>query len=380
MSVAIAKSVGQGGANQPLDVMRIDELLRAIGLLGQISPTTETRNAAIRRFQEIWQLRDARGQYDGKIDPGGRTLATLNAAAVRPRITRLDAKKKIGKGGYRIAYTPAPPPAPYRVWLGVTTSIGDHFDITGRSPDDVIGRDNLPELLKLVVRHHRWGLQLALRVMFVLDDRVVLMSDPVSMSCPVAPHNGRLLPLDPANGGILTYQGDADANDFHGRWLQKVEGFPGYLFFAYLFDSTGDSNFETSDAHRGFDCITYAGTVCGAPPTVIGDTQKLLGHLNPAKCSCTKQVEAKKKGDPPVTVTVELENASREDLQAYFRTSSAGYHIMWSGGHVVLVADGTVHEFSAGKGGYAATPVLDWLGTHGKQSVRKLASKPAFAT
>ena len=379
MPVAITKSVGEGGVNQPMDLMSVDQGLRAIGLLGPISPTPATRNAAIRRFQEIWGIRDARGTFDGKIEPNGQTLAKLNAAAIRPRITRLDARKKIGKGGYRLAYTPKPLPAPYRVRLGVTTSIGDWFDITACDPNDVITRANLPDLLKLVTRHHRWGQQLALKVMFVLDDTVVLMSDAMSINCPVAPHNGNLLPLDPGNGAILTYQGDAAADQFWGRWLQPVEGFPGYLFFAYLFDSSGDSNFETDDAHRGFDCITYAGTVCGAPPTVLAATQSLLGHLSPIRCSCQKQVPGKKPGDPATTVTVELENADAKDVATYFAANGNGYHIMWSGGHVVLVANGTVHEFSASKQGYAATPVADWLASRGRQSVRQLTARPAYA-
>jgi hypothetical protein len=54
---------------------------------------------------------------------------------------------------------------------------------------------------------------------------------------------------------------------------------------------------------------------------------------------------------------------------------------MYSGGHIVVVANGTVHEFSSSKSGYVTTAVQTWLEPYQEKrlTVRKLPSKPALA-
>ena len=75
-----------------------------------------------------------------------------------------------------------------------------------------------------------------------------------------------MLPLDETNNGAkLTYQGDPDANDFHGRMFAQV---PGYDKFVFVWAG----RFETNPEHRGFDCITYAGTTCGAANTHMAES------------------------------------------------------------------------------------------------------------
>jgi len=93
---------------------------------------------------------------------------------------------------------------------------------------------------------------------------------------------GEMLPLDETNNGPkLTYQGDSEQGPFYGRMFHKIVGFDGY-FFKYA------GQFETDTSHRGFDCITYAGTTCGAPVTSMGVTADMAAAVNATKCTLEK--------------------------------------------------------------------------------------------
>jgi hypothetical protein len=85
---AITRSVGDGGKNEPTDVTEIQRLLNLVPAaqggaappffaFGTCDPATR---AAILRFQKIQVPAFA----DGRIDPGGPTLARLNALAAGP--------------------------------------------------------------------------------------------------------------------------------------------------------------------------------------------------------------------------------------------------------------------------------------------------------
>ncbi len=85
---AITRSVGAGGKNEPADVSEIQRLLNLVPVsqggaappffvFGTCDPATQ---AAILRFQKIQVPVFA----DGRIDPGGPTLARLNALAAPP--------------------------------------------------------------------------------------------------------------------------------------------------------------------------------------------------------------------------------------------------------------------------------------------------------
>ena len=85
---AITRSVGLGGANDPPDISEVQRLLDAVpaaqggatpslSVDGICGPATQ---AAILRFQKTQVPAFA----DGRIDPGGPTLARLNALASVP--------------------------------------------------------------------------------------------------------------------------------------------------------------------------------------------------------------------------------------------------------------------------------------------------------
>lgn len=79
MAVSIVESVGRDGANKKPDIRKIQKLLNAIfpatpvEVNGECGPTTIRR---IERFQRRFMRTP-----DGRVDPGGRTLRRLNAAA-----------------------------------------------------------------------------------------------------------------------------------------------------------------------------------------------------------------------------------------------------------------------------------------------------------
>jgi hypothetical protein len=85
---AITQSVGASGANKPADVTEIQQLLNKVPVAqGGAAPpffvfgTCDAATlAAILRFQKIQVPKFA----DGRIDPGGPTLARLNALAASP--------------------------------------------------------------------------------------------------------------------------------------------------------------------------------------------------------------------------------------------------------------------------------------------------------
>lgn len=368
MNVVIGASVGDGGANKPNDVLQIDGLLRKVGMLGPMSPTNQSRAEAIRRFQEIWGIRSG-GRFDGKVDPNGTTLRKLNDTA-NPLQLHAISRDKVSKGGYKISFKPEAPPEPYKVLLGASTMPGDYLDVSDADPRDVMTAENLPGLLKVIKKANRWGGTLNVKLFVALEGKVITESAPLPLPCPVQPHNGKLLPLDRANNGPeLIYQ--KDENGYCGRMLTQIAGLD-ELFFIY------GGQLETENAHRGFDCTTYAGTVCGVPTTSMGTGQAVADASGAATCTLEK-TEA---GPPPKTVKIDLEQTDPQNVKDFFAKNTTGYYVMWQAGHVVMVANGTVYEFAESVPGYRESPVLDWLKKYKtvKLSVRKLSGKPPRAT
>lgn len=370
MEISINQSVGEGGVNKPNDVVQIDVLLRQVGMLEGISPTEQTRAEAIKRFQGIWNFTP-----DGKVDPKGKTLHALNVTA-HPLNLKTITLKSIASGGYSISYTPKAPPKPYEVWLGHFALAHDYLDVSDCKNTDVITSANLPDLLALIKQHGTWGTTLDLRLHVALDGEVISESTWQRMDCPVQPHNGVMLPLDEVNNGDkLTYQGDSAKGPFYGRMFHEIDGVDGY-FFKYA------GLFETNKSRRGFDCITYVGTTCGGSTSHMADTADMVGQLGAKTCTLEKPAAPGAKGKAASPTKSDLEATDPQNVKDFFVGKTTGYYVMWSGGHVVLVVDGSVHEFAFSKQGYASTDVATWLSPyqHEKLSVRELKSKPALAT
>lgn len=79
MTVSIAKSVGRNGANRKKDTRKIQQLLCAIFPLHPVHIDGECSAVVIRRIERF--QRRFMNNPDARVDPGGRTLRRLNAAA-----------------------------------------------------------------------------------------------------------------------------------------------------------------------------------------------------------------------------------------------------------------------------------------------------------
>ncbi len=387
---AVGRSLaGQLAPNKTEDVNKVQALLRKV--LGSTAPVMLpgacdlNMQRAILDFQQRWS--DA---ADGVVDPHGQTLKRLDRLAtpldLRPiALSRVLAATKDGRtvndgGGYSIAVRtcdggPLPPVGRgYVLYLAILND-NQTVDVTGRPLHDLMCVDNLGDLLNAFDRLHCWGTPVQCRAQVRLRGEVISSSAAQTLNAPVLPHNGQLLPLDEAgNGPRLSYQGDPEAKDFHGRMFVQVPGFKKCLF-VYA------GQFELLGGNRGFDCITYAGTACGAANTHMADAEDLADSLGALSLSLPLKHTDPKTGRETSTV-VSLDEADPAHVKAFFAGNTAGYYLMWSSGHVVLVANGEVHEFKASApSGYARTPVATWLQPYKtkKLTVRKLPDKPARA-
>lgn len=383
------KSMGKPAANKPDDVRKIQGLLKKV--LGSAAPAMQngvcdvaTKNA-IADFQRIWG-----NPPDSTVDAHGQTLKRLDRIAnpleLKPiSLGRVLSAFKDGKmisngGGYNIAVRtcdggPLPSPASgYSLHLTLMND-ANAIDVTNAQPDDLMSQVNLVELLSIIEKLDLWSAPVQCRVQLRYRGTVISTSLPQMLHAPVRPHNGQMLPLDEAtNGAKLTYQGNPEAKDFHGRMFVQVPGYDKYLFI-YA------GKFETQNEFRGFDCITYVGTACGASNMHMADSNDLAASLGATVVSVLHRSKDPKSGKE-TTATVSLEDADPSYVKEFFAGPSGGYFLMWSGGHIVLVADGTVHEFKASApAGYTCTPVSKWLEPYKtkKLTVRRLPSKPARA-
>jgi hypothetical protein len=159
---------------------------------------------------------------------------------------------------------------------------------------------------------------------------------------PVAPYMGSLGTAGLSALGSnepIRYVGTGKG-EFIGRFLHKP------IDSMYFFKHGG--KLETDPAKRGFDCITYVGSVFGAQSQMT-TSGELAKHLQ------TQAVDGVPNDSPPATI------------YRYFSStgSKKEAYLLWSGGHIVIVHENMVHEFQApppyGQGKYVMTPVLGWL-------------------
>ena len=360
------KSMGKSAPNKPDDVRKIQALLKRV--FGSTPPFVDgvsdyNLKAAIAEFQKLWGV-----VPDSTVDPHRETLKRLNRLA-NPLVLNKIAMTKVAEGGYVISFRTCDggtlPPAGngYTQLLCFSDKTGrtDSIDVSNRPAHQLLSSDNLGNVLKIFERLGCWATEVQCRIQLRYRGAVISTSDPQPLHAPVQPHNGLLLPLDQVNNGPkLTYQGDAVKNHFHGRMFAQV---PGYDKFAFVWAGA----FETQNEFRGFDCITYVDTTCGAPNRSMKKSDELADSLSASRIEF--------RGKP-------LEQADPAHVKDFFKGTPTGYYLIFSGGHIVLVADGKVHEFKASvPSGYSCKPVTDWLSHYKatKLTVRKLPQKPARA-
>jgi hypothetical protein len=121
----------------------------------------------------------------------------------------------------------------------------------------------------------------------------------------------------------------------------------------------------------------------------MAESSDLAAALGATACTVSAEEEVpppkgSPKGTAPTTktVTITLDSALPKHVKTFFTSNKTGSFLIYSGGHIVLVVDGTVHEFSSSKGGYVSTAVDTWLEPYKEKrlTVRKLPNRPALAS
>lgn len=383
MPVTITRLVGEKHHSKdkdsdPNDVKKIQALLNKI----QCGPREDAQVAitgtcdqdtikAIRRFQGFFP--DA--VPDGRVDPGRTTLRRLNELA-EPLKLHAITPKSIRDGGYKIAYSGEVPTPAYKVLLCISKAVQNSavplsmieknicsIDVSDKKKDDLIDSDNLEELLEVIRDLKLWGGRgpayvsaVVLRAnKFFSPNLTISRSNCRTMPCPVRPYTGELRPElgEQDDGPPLVYSGILDGRMLYPKPLKSS------YFYIYA------DEFETKDAKRGLNCITYCGAVFGVDPkdpvgSMTGDGGHLADVLHATDC--------------------DMEKKKPEDIKKFFKDHERGTYIMWrpgSGaqGHVVLVVNGRVHEYNIHTNGYNTDTVAGWDyfgGENAEWSVRKL--------
>ncbi|MDH5544981.1 MAG: hypothetical protein OEZ43_05275 [Gammaproteobacteria bacterium] len=346
MTEKIVNSVGENGVNNPRDVAIVENLLEQARVVwtgekiprlpfttntpGKLLATPPLRISydtinAIRGFQKLY------GKDDGLIEPNKTTfnrLVSLNT----PLKLKTPTLERFNNGAYKISYTGTKPPKPYRILFRIAASPPllaivnaqidptQVIDVTDRSSKDLFSSENLPQLLALIKKQNLWGKKIPCALYVARENWPVSISNVEFLTCPVKPISG---PLSPAmgegdTGPALKYTGNGT-----GRILHH-EAIDGDYYFVY-------NNLPVIDNDkRGFDCTTYVGGIfaCDASKKgMSGYGTQLAEHLGATR---PFDIDAKKK----------------DDIIKFFDDHKTGTYVMWNEGHVVLVVDRHVHEFT----------------------------------
>lgn len=249
--------------------------------------------------------------------------------------------EKIRHGGYKIRFHGhLPPGCTVRLLLGNN----DHYsmDITGGFYHGTKTHtvNHLSELLDLIDRAGHWGKTVHVRVAAYLRGHLVAetLSNAQLLHAPVQPL--KKIGVEEI-GGVpdLRYTGALDGSGGGAYLCSPIDS---KYFFAY------GGMLETDKTRRGFDCTTYAGSALGLfNGRGMGvDGKTLAEELNAVPC--------------------EMENKGANDVKEFMNQHADGSYIMWSHGHVVVVKDGFVHEFTnriSVEKGYCKTEIGVWLET-----------------
>lgn len=243
---------------------------------------------------------------------------------------------KIRNGGYVIGYD-GTLPVGARLRLGLP-DLNNSIDVTGRTKDDLLDFTNLARFLTCIgLNKTWWGRQGRCKLYVQVGQNVVAESNEQSFVCPVRPLVGRPSPAFGRgdSGPMLRYTG-TPPKYADGRYLFVPE-IDGCHYFAF------GGRFETDDAKRGFNCITFVGAVFGVD--VNSGAMSSFGTQLAQHCGCT---------------ATDCENKSLAEAKAFFDQHPAGTYFMWSAHHIVLVVNGVVHEFREKFGRYNMQSINAW--------------------
>jgi hypothetical protein len=260
---------------------------------------------------------------------------------------------RIKAGGYVISCEGAVSPGA-KLLLGVP-DVQSSMDVTGKNPKDLLNSANLPLFLSLIGKQKTWWGTKGRCCLFVMrGGSVIAQSNEQSFDCPVRPYVGPLRPeLGRGDAGPpLQYTGTPPKYP-DGRMLH-IPALDGCYYFAF------GGRFETNNAKRGFNCITYVGAVFGVDATEESKPMSSYGTRLANYCGC---------------VPCDVENKTLPDVRAFFAKNRTGTYLMWSEGHIVIVVNGTVHEFREKRRGYNVEPIATWEHRDDRWWVRRPATQ-----
>lgn len=258
--------------------------------------------------------------------PNLASVATRLAGAAAAAGLRLNAIKpvKVGAGGYQITHT-GHVPAGGKLYVCLTDA-DNRLDITHG-----ISTANLPNFLALVEGANGWGTTLRAWAVLEVNGKFVSETPAQDFDAPVKPFGGTFTFAGfESEIPKLTYPGNG-----HGRLLTTIGG-------KYYFVNGG--MLETDNAKRGFDCTTF-------PMALFQKTINMTGKYGTALADALGATKC------------EMEQKKKADVKAFFADTTkggTGLYFMWSAGHVVLVKNATIHEFTYG--GYKKSPAASWGG------------------
>jgi hypothetical protein len=356
------RSAGFSAPNQAADVRKIQELLNLLGATQRPLSVNGTCDKAL--VDAILGIQRTVGvsRPDGQIDPakGNNTLVRLNELA-KPLVTQTAEHVSVFQhGGIRVRWSGKKPPAPYRMLLTIAGSgglefktgqrvpagrLGDFMEVTDRPGSDLLDKSNVADFLAIMERRKLWGKPGKVYLVVWRDEAVVSVSQPKSLDCPVQPWKKSLTPTAIGagdDGPNLKYVGTGN----NGSVLvpKKLNG-------AYFWKR--DRVFVTKADDRGFDCITFVGSLynveAGAP---YGSSAAMATELGASAVSWQNP-----NGD-----NIANGQAKGEVIKDYFDVAAhTGTYLLWHGSHIVLVVNKTVHEFSQSKGKYNSESAQSWM-------------------
>jgi hypothetical protein len=253
-------------------------------------------------------------------------------------------------GGYKIEFHgTVPRHDTVCLYLGNNTRYS--MDITGGYHKHRMA--HLEQLLDLMDQGGFWGKKIPVRVAIRSGGKILqeTLSPPQFIQCPLEPI--REIGVEEV-GSVegLRYTGKPDGSG-GGAFLSSPIG--DKYFFAY------DGMLISDPKRRGFDCTTYVGSAHGLPNGLGqgGDGKTVAEAIKAEPC--------------------DMEHKHTKAVREFFEVQKTGTYIMWRHGHVVVVKDCFVHEFTnrvSMEQGYCKTEVAEWLALpHNKNekfSVRKV--------
>lgn len=375
---------GSKAPNHPSDVEKIKKLINKVWRPS--SPLAVNGFCDGHLVMTIIQIQAVLGMVpDGIIGRTGTTLKVLNGLGDPAKITKA-AIGKFEQGAYDIKYSTTMPLAHYppgftlllntgkanpMIWEGgpmISSEYDFSIDVTAEAKSDLLTDKNAGAFLDAVGRNKEWAKPCPLRLYLVREGIVIWASNEESIPAPVAPYEGRLTPAafgSDTSQPKMIYVGTGEA-PFIGRRLWKIGT-------KYWF--RWGSEIVTDNQYRGMDCINFVGSVYEIATKVDPASNPYYNSPNMATALGATAVTWTETlppppvppvppvpGAPPVPPVQPLKitagSGKGKAIKKYFEDPTRTQtYLIWTGGHIRIIVNKTVHEWSSSANGYKSGAV-----------------------